>query len=161
MRDLPQNIRAMKEDCPHRCWATSKLSETRHCNVLCATYRKTLEQRQKVVHTGVGYPAPPWLRLNTVMCYARLTKKHQSNYRRSSMVWAMCNVHAKECFGASFKGRPVVNVSAGSLTITSGGQVRGCAWLVGIVVYYTLLYIIGGKWGLSLIVVLMDPPLAM
>ena len=74
------------------------------------------------------------------------------------MVWTMCNVHAKECFGASFQGRSGVNVSARSLTVTSGGKVCECAWLVGIVVYYTLLYIIGGKWGLSLIVVLLGPP---
>ena len=48
----------------------------------------------------------------------------------------------------------VVNVSTGSLTVTSGGKFRGCAWPVGIIVYYTLLYIIvGNLGGLCLIVV--------
>ena len=45
-----------------------------------------------------------------------------------------------------------MNVSARSLTVTSASRSMG-AELVGTVVDYTLLYIIGGNWGLSLFVV--------
>ena len=49
---------------------------------------------------------------------------------------------------------PVVNVSDWSLTVTTSGRGLGRAMLVGIVVRYTLLYIIGGIMGvLSLNVV--------
>ena len=41
----------------------------------------------------------------------------------------------------------VVNVSDWSLTVIAGGRGPGCAVLVGIVVRYTLLYIIGGIMG--------------
>ena len=44
----------------------------------------------------------------------------------------------------------VVNVSDCLLTIIAGGRGPGCAALVGIVVRYTLLYIIGGIMGRSL-----------
>ena len=48
----------------------------------------------------------------------------------------------------------VVNVSNWSLTVIIGGRVPRCALLVGIVVHYTRLYIIGGIMGvLSLNVV--------
>ena len=59
------------------------LGQTQHYNVLHADYLKTSEQQQKVIHTGVGYP-PHSVKLNTVMCYARITSKHLSNNRRSS-----------------------------------------------------------------------------
>ena len=52
-------------------------------NVLRATYRKTSEQRRKVIHTGIGYP-PLSVKFSTVTCYARLTAKHPSNGARSS-----------------------------------------------------------------------------
>ena len=54
MRDSPQNIRATTEGHPHWLWITPSLNETQRCIVLCETYRKTFEQRQEVVHTGVG-----------------------------------------------------------------------------------------------------------
>ena len=54
--------------------------------------------------------------------------------------------------------RSVVSVSAGSLTVTASGNVRGCVGLVWIVVHYTLLYIIGGMWGPLSDFVLMGPP---
>ena len=38
-----------------------------------------------------------------------------------------------------------------SLTVTAGGRGLGCVVLVGIVVHYTRLYIIGGIMGASLI----------
>ena len=48
----------------------------------------------------------------------------------------------------------VVNVSDWSLTVTAGGRGPRCAMLVGIVVCYTLLCIVGGIMGvLSLYVV--------
>ena len=51
-------------------------------------------------------------------------------------------------------GSTVVNMSAWSLTATTSGRGPGCTVLVGIVVRYTLLYIIGGIMGvLSLNVV--------
>ena len=47
-----------------------------------------------------------------------------------------------------------MNVSDYSLTVTISGKGLGCVVLVGIVVHYNLLYIIGGIMGvLSLIVV--------
>ena len=45
----------------------------------------------------------------------------------------------------------VVNVSDWSLTVIAGGRGPGCAVLVGIVVHYTRLYIIGGINGASFI----------
>ena len=65
-----------------RC-SSGALGETQHCGVLGTTYRKTFEQRQKVVHTSVGQ-TPHSIKLNTVMCYARLTAKHWSDDGRLS-----------------------------------------------------------------------------
>ena len=41
-----------------RGWVPPLLGQIQHCNVLHATYRKTSEQRRKVIHTGIGYPPP-------------------------------------------------------------------------------------------------------
>ena len=80
-RDLPQNSWATKDGRSH--WVTPMLDETQHYNVLCETYHKPFKQRWKVVHTGVGQP-PHSIKLNTVMCYVRLTAKHSSNDGRLS-----------------------------------------------------------------------------
>ena len=53
----------------------------------------------------------------------------------------------------------VVNVSGRSLTVTTGDKVRGCSGLIGIVVHYTLLYIIGGNWESLSNCCIMGPPL--
>ena len=52
--------------------------------MLRATCRRTSEQRRKVIHTGVGYPPPHSMILNTVTCYARLSSKHPSTEGKSS-----------------------------------------------------------------------------
>ena len=57
---------------------TPKLSQTQNYNVLRATYRKTSEQRQKVIYTRVGYPTHS-VKLNTVTCYVGLAAKHPNN----------------------------------------------------------------------------------
>ena len=66
-----------------RGWVHPPLGQIQHCNVLRATYRKTSEQRRKVIHTGIGYP-PLSVKFDTVTCYVRLTAKHPSKGGRLS-----------------------------------------------------------------------------
>ena len=103
-RNLPQNIWATTKGCPHQCSVTPTLSETRHYNMLHATYYKILERRRKVVHWG--WVTPHSVKLNAVACYTRLTTKHQSNYGRS------CHPQRGQCamFMATSALEPVLRV---------------------------------------------------
>ena len=64
-------------------WVPSTLGQTQHCNMLCRAYLKTSEQRQRIIHNGVGYP-PHSVKLNTAMYYVRLVARHLSNDKMSS-----------------------------------------------------------------------------
>ena len=68
------------------------------------------------------------------------------------------SICASEDSSSLMGGSAVVNVSDRSLTFTAGGRVPGGVALVGIVIRYTRLYIIGGKWGRLSNYCLMGPP---